>query len=85
MPEAQNSGVISALFLNFFRAVTARSHYTEIELSWVGDYNPRMRKVYEMIGAVQKKDHVTYRYLFDRTLPFVRFTNAGGHSGLPPG
>lgn len=82
VPEAQNSGVISALFLVFFRATASRPHYTELELSWVGDYNPRMRKVYEMIGAVQKKEHVTYRYLFDRSRPFVRFTNAGGHSGL---
>jgi len=77
VPEAQNSGVISALFLAFFRAVTSRPHYTEIELSWVGDYNPRMRKVYEMIGAVQKKIHATYRFLFDPSRPFVRFTNAG--------
>jgi hypothetical protein len=82
VPEAQNSGVISALFLKYYRAVASRPHYTEMELSWVGDYNPRMRKVYEMIGAVQKKVHATYRYLFDRDRPFVRFTNAGGHSGL---
>jgi hypothetical protein len=82
VPDAQNSGVISALFLKFYRAVASRPHYTEIELSWVGDYNPRMRKVYEMIGAVQKKVHVTYRYLFDRERPFVRFTNAGGNSAL---
>jgi len=82
VPDAQNSGVISALFLSFFRAVASRPHYTEIELSWVGDYNPRMRKVYELIGAVQKKVHVTYRFLFDRDRPFVRFTNAGGNSGL---
>jgi len=82
VPEAQNSGIISALFLVFYRATASRPHYTEMELSWVGDYNPRMRKVYEMIGAVQKKVHVTYRYVFDRSQPFVRFTNAGGHSGL---
>ncbi len=82
VPEAQNSGIISALFLVFYRATASRPHYTEMELSWVGDYNPRMRKVYEMIGAVQKKEHLTFRYLFDRARLFVRFTNAGGHSGL---
>lgn len=59
-----------------------RPHYREIELSWVGDYNPRMRKVYEQIGAVQKKVHVTYRFLFDPSRPFERFTNEGGNSAL---
>jgi hypothetical protein len=82
VPEFQNSGVIAPLFLQFVRAVEARPHYKEIELSWVGDYNPRMRKIYEQIGGVQKKAHVTYRYLLDRSRPFVRFTNEGGNSAL---
>jgi hypothetical protein len=82
IPEFQNSGVIAPLFLKFVRAVETRPHYREIELSWVGDYNPRMRKVYEQIGAVQKKVHATYRYLFDRSRPFERFTNEGGNSAL---
>jgi hypothetical protein len=82
VPEFQNSGAIGILFLRFFRSVAKRPHYKEIELSWVGDYNPRMRKVYEQIGAVQKKVHVTYRFLFDPARPFERFTNAGGNSAL---
>jgi hypothetical protein len=82
IPEFQNSGVIAALFLQFARATKNKSWYREIELSWVGDYNPRMRKVYEQIGAVPAKKHITYRYLFDRSLPFVRFTNEGGNSSL---
>ena len=82
IPEFQNSGVIGPLFLHFVRAVEARPHYKEIELSWVGDYNPRMRKIYEQIGGVHKKTHVTYRYLLDRSRPFIRFTNEGGNSAL---
>jgi len=82
IPEFQNSNVIGPLFLHFVWAVEARPHYREIELSWVGDYNPRMRKIYEQIGGVHKKTHVTYRYLFDRGRPFVRFTNEGGNSAL---
>jgi len=82
VPEFQNSGVIGPLFLHFVRAVQARRHYKEIELSWVGDYNPRMRKIYEQIGGIHKKTHITYRYLLDRSRPFVRFTNEGGNSAL---
>ena len=82
IPEFQNSGIISPLFLEMLKAVKRRPYFTEIELSWVGDYNPRMRKVYEQIGAVQMKKHVTYRYMIDPAIPFERFTNLGGNSGL---
>ena len=82
IPEFQNSNVIGPLFLHFLRAVEARPHYKEIELSWVGDYNPRMRKIYEQVGGVHKKTHVTFRYLMDRSRPFVRFTNEKGNSAL---
>jgi hypothetical protein len=82
IPEFQNSGVIAAMFLQFSKATRKRKHFTEIELSWVGDYNPRMRKVYEQIGAVPMKKHITYRYMLDPSVPFNRFTNEGGNSVL---
>jgi hypothetical protein len=82
IPEYQNSGVIGSLFLQFTKSTKSRRHYTEIELSWVGDYNPRMRKVYEQIGAVPMKKHVTFRYMLDPSVPFSRFTNERGNSTL---
>ncbi|MFO7616080.1 MAG: hypothetical protein R6V75_02385, partial [Bacteroidales bacterium] len=82
IPEYQNSGVIAAVFLQFALATKKRSWYNEIELSWVGDYNPRMRKVYEQIGATLAKRHITYRYMIDPSVPFERFTNDGGNSSL---
>jgi hypothetical protein len=82
IPEFQNSGVIAALFLQFALATKSKSWYTEFELSWVGDYNPRMRKVYEQIGAVPMKKHITYRYMLNPSVPFARFTNEGGNSSL---
>jgi hypothetical protein len=82
IPEFQNSGVIAALFLQFAKATRNKYGYREIELSWVGDYNPRMRKVYEQIGAVPMKKHITFRYMIDPSVPFARFTNEGGNSSL---
>jgi hypothetical protein len=82
IPGFQNSGVIAALFLQFALATKNKSWYTGIELSWVGDYNPRMRKVYEQIGAVPMKKHITYRYMIDPSVAFARFTNECGNSGL---
>ncbi len=82
IPEYQNSGAIAALFLQMLKSLESKPHYTEMELSWVGDYNKRMIKIYEQIGGVPMKKHITYRYLFDPNMPFERFTNSGGDSEL---
>jgi hypothetical protein len=39
----------------------------------VADFNPKMRAVYEAVGAKLSKKHRTYRYLFDQNAEFVRF------------
>jgi hypothetical protein len=82
IPEYQNSGAIASLFLQMVKALQSKPHYSEMELSWVGDYNKRMIKIYEQIGGVKRKTHVTYRYMFDPEAPFDRFTNEGGDSDL---
>ena len=38
--------------------------YTEVELSWVGDFNPKMRALHESVGSEFAKRHITYRKLF---------------------
>ncbi len=71
----QRSGILAALFLQYQKAVLKKPHYKTIELSWVGDYNPKMIKVYHQIEAIKYKTHINYRYLFDRNAEFRRFTN----------
>jgi len=47
--------------------------YTEYEMQWIGDFNPKMLNVGLGLGDVfQSRKLTTYRYLFDRTLPFHR-------------
>jgi hypothetical protein len=41
--------------------------FKEIELSWVGDFNPKMRKLHEATGSKLGKIHHTLRYYFDPT------------------
>jgi GNAT superfamily N-acetyltransferase len=72
-PAYQNSGVESAIFLHIYEAFKKKPWYKELELSWVGDYNPKMLAIYEALGARKVKTHVTYRYLINKQLPFVRF------------
>lgn len=72
-PKYQNSGVESAIFLQLYKVFKKKPYYKELELSWVGDFNPKMISIYEAIGAEKYKVHTTYRYLIDRNLEFVRY------------
>ena len=71
----QKFGILAALFLQYQKAVLKKPQHKTIELSWVGDYNQKMIKVYQQIKATKYKTHITYRYLFDRNAEFRRFTN----------
>jgi len=46
--------------------------YDTIVMTWIGDFNPKMLKVCENLGAERYREMKTYRYLFDRTKPFER-------------
>jgi GNAT superfamily N-acetyltransferase len=77
VPAFQGKGVESAIFLILYNIVAARGHYTELELSWVGDFNPKMQSIYEAVGGVKMKTHQTLRYLFDRNAPYKRYPIIG--------
>lgn len=72
-PNYQNSGVESAIFLQLYKVFRKKPWFKELELSWVGDYNPRMIAIYEALGAKKAKTHITYRYMVNPKLPFIRF------------
>jgi hypothetical protein len=73
VPKFQNSGIESAIFSQYNKVIPPKKKYKEIELSWVGDYNPKMQSLYKAVDAQLAKKHITYRYLFDRNKPFRRF------------
>ena len=73
IPKYQGHGIESAFILNLLRVFKNKPHYTEIEFSWVADFNPKMRKVFISVGNVPFRDYITYRYLFDRTKEFKRY------------
>ena len=74
IPEYQRSGVTGALFLKMVDAVKENKIKT-LDMSWVGDYNTTVNKIYRLLGIPVVKKHRTYRYLFDRNKPFTRFDN----------
>ncbi|MDY0347537.1 MAG: hypothetical protein RBR13_01775 [Tenuifilaceae bacterium] len=68
IPQYQGKGVDGALIKQFeSKANSKGSPYTDIELNWIGDFNPAMRKIAEKLGAKVLKTHVTYRYMFDQS------------------
>ena len=64
VPKFQRYGIESAIFKKLRWAFDKRPHYTEIELSWVGDFNPKMQLLHEAVGGKFGKKHITYRKLF---------------------
>jgi len=72
-PSYQNSGVESAIFLQLYEVFKKKPWFKELELSWVGDFNPKMIAIYEALGAKKAKTHVTYRYLINDKLTFKRY------------
>lgn len=63
-PHYQKSGIESALFWHMNTVMKKNPQYTEVELSWVGDFNPKMRMIHEAVGGVFSKRHLTYRKYF---------------------
>ncbi|TNE80518.1 MAG: GNAT family N-acetyltransferase [Bacteroidetes bacterium] len=60
VPEHQNRGVESVMIYDYFRAAQKMKGLDELELSWVGDFNPRMLRLLEGIGARPYKRHRTF-------------------------
>jgi hypothetical protein len=73
IPTYQGRGIEAAIILNLAKVFESKTHYHEIEFSWVGDFNPKMRKVFLSVGSVPVKNYITFRYLFDRSREFKRF------------
>jgi hypothetical protein len=73
IPKFQGMGVESGIILNIADVMARKPHYTEIEFSWVADFNPKMRKIFMAVESVPAKHYITYRYLFDRSKPFKRY------------
>lgn len=72
VPKYQRSGVDAAIFWHLRPVMYRKNWYKEMELSWAGDFNPKVVALYESVGGKHTKTHYTMRYLFDRTKPFER-------------
>jgi len=72
VPEFQGKGIDAFMIMEAAKVVQKLS-YTEYEMQWIGDFNPRMINVAQGIGDVSRSRILTtYRYNFDPTREFKR-------------
>jgi hypothetical protein len=72
IPEFQGRGLEGAIVMAAAKKIQPMGRYTEFEMNWIGDFNPKMMRVAESAGGTIRKTHITYRYLFDQSKPFFR-------------
>lgn len=74
VPEWHGKGVDAYIIGESAKYVqSAASPYTEYEMQWIGDFNPKMLNIATGLGDVQRSRNLcTYRYLFDRNKEFKR-------------
>lgn len=72
VPEFQGKGVDSYLIVEAGKVVETLP-YTEYEMQWIGDFNPKMINVAENFGdTFRTRQLTTFRYQFDRSRPYQR-------------
>lgn len=72
-PEHQGKGLEGALVIATAEMVQVKyQQYDDLEMNWIGDFNPKMIRVVEQVGGDIVKTHHTYRKLFDETKEFKR-------------
>jgi len=69
VPQFQGQGVAEGMIVHFEDEISKGVKYTNLEMNWIGDFNPKMIKLVEQIGSKIRKTHITYRYLFDQNKP----------------
>ncbi len=72
VPKYQNKGIESGIFYHLKKVMLRKMWYNDMEMSWVGDFNPKMNALFKSFGAKKTLTHNTMRYLFDENKAFVR-------------
>ena len=74
VPEWHGKGVDAYIIGESAKVIqSARVPYTEYEMQWIGDFNPKMLNIAASLGDVHRSRNLsTYRYLFDRDKEFHR-------------
>jgi GNAT superfamily N-acetyltransferase len=72
IPEYQSRGIEGAIVMAAAKVVQPKGKYTDFEMNWIGDFNPKMMRIAESAGGKIRKTHITYRYITDPNILFER-------------
>ncbi len=69
VPEWQGKGVDNYMMIEGQKIMDKELSYTDYEMQWIGDFNPKMINVAKSLGADLSRKLRTYRYHFDTSKP----------------
>ncbi|XJR90824.1 hypothetical protein ACH34E_08875 [Elizabethkingia anophelis] len=72
VPEWQKKGIDGYMIWEGTQHLRKFTHFEEIEMQWIGDFNPKMIKIAEHLDTAITRKLTTYRYLFDRNKIFKK-------------
>lgn len=72
-PKFHGKGIDGMMVMNLHDYIKNKEWWDEVELTWIGDFNPKMLRIAENLNGKIIKTHITYRYLFDRNKEFKRY------------
>ncbi len=74
VPEWQGKGVDAFIVAEAAKVIQSpQVSYSEYEMQWIGDFNPKMLNIADSLGEVKRSRQLTtYRFLFDRNKAFKR-------------
>ena len=71
-PDFQGHGIDGGIITAAAEHLNALDTWGPMEMTWIGDFNPKMIHIAEGVGGKVTKTYQTMRYLFDRDKEFKR-------------
>lgn len=72
VPRFHGMGADYFMIVEAAKVIQAKSAYNDTELQWIGDWNPKINNIARHLGFEVSRRLATYRYLFNRDIPFER-------------
>lgn len=73
VPEFQGKGIDAFMIIESAKTIQLHTPYTEFEMQWIGEFNPKMINVVKGAGETfWSRILTTYRFLFYKTREFKR-------------
>jgi len=72
VPKYQALGVDSFMIKECGLMIQNKGWYDQYEMGWAGEWNPKMLNVYRTLNGQPSRRMATFRYIFDRSIPFER-------------